>query len=417
MERLVIEGGRPLNGEIHMQGAKNSVLPILAATILGKTKSAISNCPKLKDVDSAIKILKHLGCKVVREDNTVIVDPSELNTCEIPLNLMREMRSSVIFLGAILGRCHQAQMSFPGGCELGPRPIDLHIGAFKRMGAIIKDEHGIFNCTAHELVGTSINLPFPSVGATENIMLAGSVSKGVTTIYNAAKEPEIEDLQSFLNKMGAKIKGAGGSVIEIEGVETLNGVEHEVIPDRIATATYLTAAAITGGDITIHDVENRHITSILHLLEETGCNVRTYDKAVHLSRHEPIGPIKIIQTMPYPGFPTDAQALMMAYLTMARGTSVFVETIFDSRYKHVAELCRMGADIRVIGKMAVVYGVDKLTGAKVECGDLRGGASLVIAALAAEGISEVSHLHHIDRGYDSLTSNLSCLGANIKRIS
>jgi UDP-N-acetylglucosamine 1-carboxyvinyltransferase len=416
MERLIIEGGNPLKGELILQGAKNSVLPILAATILGDGESVIENCPNLRDVASAVEILRHLGCKVICDKNRVTVDPGSLSKCEIPLNLMREMRSSVIFLGAILGKCHEAQMSFPGGCELGPRPIDLHIDALKRLGVDIKEEHGMFKCEVKELCGTCINLSFPSVGATENIMLAGAVSKGITVIHNAAKEPEIEDLQTFLNKMGARIKGAGGSTIEIEGVGRLHGTQHRIMPDRIVAATYLTASAITGGDVTLHQANSQHLIPILHVFEETGCEVLVRGSDIRLTRPGGIKPAKIIQTMPHPGFPTDAQAIIMAYLTLAQGTSVFVETIFESRYKHVGELCRMGADIRVVGRMAVVYGVSALMGAKVECGDLRGGAALVIAALAAEGKSEVSHLHHIDRGYEKFEQNLYALGADIKRI-
>jgi UDP-N-acetylglucosamine 1-carboxyvinyltransferase len=414
--KIIIDGGTRLAGEIDLQGAKNSVLPILAATILGNSPSVIHNCPQLSDVDAAIEILENFGCSVKREGHAVWVDPTDMDKEEIPLDLMRKMRSSVIFLGAVLGKLGRAKLSYPGGCELGPRPIDLHIDGLRRLGAHIKEDYGFFHCEAPSLLGCSINLSIPSVGATENIMLAAVKSDGVTTIINAAKEPEIEDLQDFLNQMGGKITGAGTAVVTIEGVSSLTGAEHRVIPDRIVAATYLCFAAATGGEIVINQADIRHLQHILALLKGTGCEIRCLDDQILISQKGEVTPVKTIQTMPYPGFPTDAQAPVMAYLAKAEGTSVFVETIFENRFKHVGELCRMGADIRVIGRTAIVYGVPRLHGAQVQCGDLRGGAALLVAALSAEGQSEISEIHHIERGYEDVVENLSKLGAKIKRM-
>ncbi len=416
MERIFIEGGSPLQGELCVQGAKNSVLPILAGTILTKGKSVIHNCPKLRDVSSAVKILEHIGCKVELDGSSLIIDPSLVDKSEIPLELMKEMRSSVIFLGAVLSRCKSASMSLPGGCELGPRPIDLHISALKKLGATINDLGGAMECCITDFEGCNIHLAFPSVGATENIMIAAAKSKGVTVVTNCAKEPEIEDLQNFLNKMGARIKGAGTSTIVIEGVDELNGVEYEVLHDRIVAVTYLTAAAITGGEILLNRAQANHISSPLDVLRESGCNIKEYDNSIYLKGGSSIKPVRMVQTMPYPGFPTDAQSILMAYLAVANGTSVFVENIFENRFKQVSEFNQMGADIKVMSKMAIVYGVKELYGSKVDCSDLRGGAALVVAALKAKGITEIGNLSHIDRGYENIEGNLKKLGAKIKRI-
>lgn len=414
--KIVIEGDKRLMGAIDLQGAKNSVLPILAATILGNSPSVIHNCPNLTDVDAAIEILHNFGCRIKREDHAVWVDPAGMDKEEIPLDLMRKMRSSVIFLGAVLGRLGRAKLSFPGGCELGPRPIDLHIDGLRKLGARIEEDYGFFYCEASNLTGAAVHLTLPSVGATENLMLAAAKSQGVTTITNAAKEPEIEDLQNFLNQMGAKITGAGTATVTIEGVPSLMGTEHWVIPDRIVAATYLCFAAATGGEITVRRAETRHLEGILSLLRESGCQIRTGGGEIHLTRKGSILPIKTVQTMPYPGFPTDTQAPVMAYLAKAAGTSVFVETIFENRFKHVGELCRMGADIRVVGRTAIVCGLPRLHGAAVQCGDLRGGAALLVAALAAEGRSEITEIHHIERGYEDVVETLTALGADIQRI-
>lgn len=415
MGTIKIQGGRRLEGQLQVQGSKNSVLPILAATVLTKEPCIIHNCPRLRDVDSAINILRHLGCGVHREGDTITVDAGTMDRWDIPLELMREMRSSVIFLGAILSRCGQASMSYPGGCELGARPVDLHLEGLRRLGAEIGDHYGELEGKAESLRGARIQLSFPSVGATENLMLAAVCSRGTTVIANSAKEPEITDLQNLLNQMGGRVRGAGSGTIIVEGVERLHGAEYTVIPDRIVAATYLTAAAITGGCVELTRVIPEHLEGVTVLLEESGCTVQREKDRLRLERTGEIRPIRAVQTMPYPGFPTDMQSILMSYLTLAKGTSVFVENIFESRYKQVGELLLMGADIRVMGRMAVVYGVEQLKGARVRCTDLRGGAALAIAALAAQGTTEIGCVEHIDRGYEDLEGCLCQLGALARR--
>ena len=415
MSVLVIDGGKRLSGSVSVHGAKNSVLPILAATILNKGRSVVKNCPSLKDVSSSINILRHLGCHVRREDDVVIVDSAPMNRFDIPDCLMREMRSSVVFLGAILGRCGEATMSYPGGCELGPRPIDLHLASLCELGAEILEERGNLICKAGKLTGREINLSIPSVGATENVMLAASAAEGETVISNAAREPEIVDLQNFLNAMGAKVSGAGSSSIAIEGVRALREAEHRIIPDRIVAATFLSAAAMAGGDVLVRDMIPTHISTVVATLVEAGCDVTVGADSVRIRRDRPLRAIRPIRTMAYPGFPTDAQAPVMAATTRAEGTTVFVENIFENRYRHVGELSRMGADIKVEGRVAVVCGVPKLYGAQLSSTDLRGGAAMIVAALGAEGVSLISGLSHIDRGYDGVEWRLTALGADIER--
>ncbi len=415
MSILNITGGRPLQGKLRIHGAKNSVLPILAATLLCKGTCVIHNCPDLMDVHSSLRILQHLGCKATFANSTVTIDATDVTMVTIPEKLMREMRSSVIFLGAILARMGEACMSYPGGCELGSRPIDLHLSALRQLGTEIQEENGNLLCKAHNLQGKEIILSFPSVGATENIMVAACACQGTTCIKNAAREPEIEDLQNFLCAMGAKVSGAGSSTIYIEGGQSLHGASHNVIPDRIVTATYLAAVAAVGGQVRLESVVPEHISSILSILEEAGCEVTQESDAITLARYKPLLAVKPVRTMPYPGFPTDAQSPLMAMCAVAKGTTVFIENIFENRFRHVAELTRMGSDIRVEGRVAVVTGVEKLYGAPVSSTDLRGGAALVVAALAAEGTSAISELQHIDRGYENLELNLQSLGADIKR--
>lgn len=416
MQRLVIQGGHKIEGKLTVHGAKNSALPLLAATILGTTESVLHNCPKLSDVDAACRILSYLGCKCRREEGTVIVDTSSLTHFEVPDSLMREMRSSIVFLGAIIGRLGRCKLSFPGGCELGPRPIDIHLTSLRKMGVIIKEEHGYLDCYVDKrLRGAKLSLSFPSVGATENIMLAAVTAKGDTEISNAAREPEIVDLAEFLNACGAKIYGAGESTITIKGVESLRGCEHTVIPDRIVTATYLCCAAITGGELTLDNTRPSDLQSIIPILEQMGCSIFCYDNSIYISAFKPLRAVKTIRTMPHPGFPTDAQALMMAVATQCKGTSLFVENIFDNRFKHVGELVRLGADIKVEGKVAIVEGVEHLSGAAVEATDLRGGAALVAAGLCADGITTVANVRHIDRGYESIEKSLHSVGADIRR--
>lgn len=410
-------GGRPLRGELRVQGAKNSALPILAAALLAPGQSVIRNCPDLSDVTAALEILRLLGCRTVREGDAVLIDASQLTGCGIPDRLMREMRSSVIFLGALLARLGRAELSYPGGCELGPRPIDLHLAALRGLGAEITEEQGRLTCTQGQgLAGRELCLSIPSVGATENAMLAACGARGLTTIVGAAREPEIVDLQGFLRAIGAKVHGAGSSVITVEGGVPLHGGNYAVMGDRIVAATYLAAAASAGGTVEVTGVDYRHLSTVSAVLREAGCDVQSGAESIRLRRDGPLQGVRPVRTAPYPGFPTDAQAPLMAALTRGKGCTVFVENIFESRYRHVDELSRMGADIRVEGRVAVVYGVPRLHGAQVRATDLRGGAALAVAALGAEGRSELTGVHHIDRGYQSLEGDLSRLGAEIRRI-
>ncbi len=414
MNKYIITGGKPLHGEVRVHGAKNSVLPILAASLLYKGEIILHNCPDLSDVNSAINILKHLGCNVRREKTTIIVDSTDLTRDDVPENLMREMRSSVIFLGAIIARQGSAHMFTPGGCELGPRPIDMHIDSLRRLGVEIEEENGDLVCRAADLKGKDINLRFPSVGATENIMIAATACSGTTRIYNAACEPEIEDLQRFLNKIGCDVHGAGSSVIEIRGRKATNAAEHSVIPDRIVAGTYMCAVAAAGGRIKIDGVCPPHFYTLTSVLRNAGCEIEQTDETIIIERTgRRLRAVSEITTMPYPGFATDLQSPLMAALSTADGASMFVENIFQNRYRQVDELRRMGADIVVNGCVAVVRGADKLHGAKVCATDLRGGAALVVAALSAEGRSEIFDIKHIERGYECFDERLREIGADI----
>ncbi|MGN1316710.1 MAG: UDP-N-acetylglucosamine 1-carboxyvinyltransferase [Acutalibacteraceae bacterium] len=416
MSAFVINGGRRISGTLRVQGSKNSVLPILAATVLVEGKSVIHNCPDLSDTAGTVDILKNLGCKVIREDNSIIVDSTTLNNTEIPQNLMREMRSSVIFLGAILGRAKNATVSSPGGCEIGLRPIDLHIYAMKQLGVSVDDSYGKLICTVPKgLEGNKITFSFPSVGATENAILAAVTAKGTTTIVNAAREPEIIDLCNFLNKCGGEIMGAGESVLTIHGKEKLVPCEYSVICDRIACATYLIAGAMTGGDVNLENTNPVHLNAILPLLEEAGCHINVRCREIRLKAPPRLNRIDKIITQPYPGFPTDAQAPFTSLACVAKGTTVIVENIFESRFKHIPELVRMGAKIRSEGRVAVIDGVERLYGTEVISPDLRGGAALVLAGICAEGVTTVKNTRFIDRGYEDFENNLCMLNADIKR--
>ncbi len=414
MSMIAVEGGRRLCGEIAVQSAKNSVLPILAATILGEDVCVIHNCPRLSDVENAAEILRYLGCKVRWEANDLVVDTTTLDRYDIPEELMRQMRSSVIFLGAILVRCGRAEMSYPGGCELGPRPIDLHLAALRTLGADIRECAGDLSCRAVQLHGCEIVLSIPSVGATENAILAACGAEGTTTITNAAREPEICDLQQFLQKMGARVNGAGSSTITVEGGTELHGCTHQCIADRIVASTYLAAAAAAGGEVCLRDVDYRHVSTVTTALAQAGCRIHSENRMICLQSNGALRGISPVRTSPYPGFPTDAQAILMAALLRSRGTTVFVENIFENRYRHVPEFIRMGADVRLEGRVAVLCGVKELCGTSVRATDLRGGAALVVAGLQGSGITRIDNIYHIHRGYTHLVENLAQLGAAIR---
>lgn len=416
MQSIVIVGGNKLKGEVDIQGSKNSTLPILAATVLVKGVSVIHNCPDLSDVNAAVEILRHLGCLVKRENNTLIVDSSTISCYNIPDCLMREMRSSIVFLGSVLGRTGKAVLSSPGGCEIGLRPIDLHLSSLRSLGVKIGEGHGEISCELIKpIVGGVISLSFPSVGATENIILACAVSKGRTVILNAAREPEIRDLADFLNSCGGRISiGTHGTVI-IDGVSELHSAEHTVISDRIVALSYMCSVVSAMGDVTLRKVDTSAFMSVIPLFEAMGCKIRNERNILNISINSRPKAIRDIRTMPYPGFPTDAQAPVMASLCKADGTSVIVENIFESRFKHVPELVRMGARIKIEGKVALIDSSENLYGTSVTAPDLRGGAALIVAGLGAMGETHLDGLWHIDRGYENIEKTLSALGADIKR--
>ena len=415
MSQLLVRGGGSLTGEVAVQGAKNSVLPILAATLMTGGQVELRGCPRLRDVDASIRILRTLGCDARWEGDSLLADTAGLNRCAVSDLLMREMRSSAIFLGAILARCGEAEMSYPGGCELGPRPIDLHLAGLRDLGAEIQDSGGMLRCRAPRLRGRDLVLSLPSVGATENLMLAACGAEGVTTIANAAREPEIVDLQEFLNACGAEVSGAGTSTVTVAGGRPLHGCTYEIMPDRIVAATYLCAAASAGGEIYLRNARESQMSTVTAILREAGCAVRADRDGVRCVCQGQLKSVRPVRTAPYPGFPTDAQAVLMAALLRSRGATVFEETIFENRYRHVDELVRMGADIRVAGRVAVVTGTQTLRGAPVRCTDLRGGAALCVAALAAEGETSIAEIGHIDRGYECIERDLRTLGADIVR--
>lgn len=415
MSQLLVRGGQPLHGEVTIQGAKNSVLPILAATVLTGDRVVLRGCPRLRDVDASIRILQSLGCRAQWEGDALTVDTAALNRCEISDILMREMRSSAIFLGAVLARLGRADISYPGGCELGPRPIDLHLSGLRDLGADIREEGGILHCTASRLAGRELMLSLPSVGATENLMLAACGAEGTTVISNAAREPEIVDLQDFLNACGAEVSGAGSTSVTIRGGKPLHGCEFRCMPDRIVAATYLCACASAGGEVYLRGARERHLATVADALRQAGCTVAGDGEGIACRCRRRLRAVRPVRTAPYPGFPTDAQAVLMAAMLKSRGTTVFEENIFENRYRHVDELTRMGAEIRVAGRVAVVTGVERLSGAAVRCMDLRGGAALCVAALAADGETRIFETAHIDRGYEDIVRDLRALGADAVR--
>ncbi len=412
MSKFIIQGGKKLEGEVKVSGSKNAALPIIAATVLIKGKTVLYNVPNIQDVQTMFEIIRDIGGKVTKKNNKIIIDTSKVHTYEIPENLMRKMRSSVILAGAIIGKYNKANFSYPGGCEIGSRPIDLHLKGFEKLGINIREEYGEIICNTEKVQGAQIHLDFPSVGATENIILASCLAEGITVLTNAAKEPEIEDLVKFLNKAGAKIKGEGTDRIEIIGVKRLAEISYNIMPDRIEAGTYLAAGAITGGNIKITKANPRHIEPILNKLEEANCILEIGKDYVQIKAPKRIKAVDI-KTMPYPGFPTDMQSIFGALLSTAKGTSIITENIFENRYKYVQELNRMGAKINVEGRTAVIKGTKRIQGANVVASDLRGGVALIIEALAAKGVTQVDNVHYILRGYENIEEKLKKLGSKI----
>ena len=416
MDKYIISGGRRLEGGVRIQTAKNSVLPILAASVLTDEPVTVLNVPDITDVRNMVRILGCLGCRARYLGNDIIIDSSSADNCEIPRALAHELRSSVFLLGSVISRFRKAKIAYPGGCDIGLRPVDLHLTGLKRLGVEITESNGYINCVCDKLAGNEIMLDCPSVGATENIMLAAVKAEGVTTIKNAAREPEIEDLQNFLNSMGAKVSGAGTGTVVIEGVQKLGGSVYQPIADRIEAGTFLIAAAMCGGEVELSGVNAENLSPLLHKLRENGCKLRIKNDKINIKSDKRPVSVKSVETQPYPGFPTDLQAQMTALCCVCAGNSIIAENLFETRFKYVPELRKMGADITVIDRCAFVRGVEKLKGAAVVAHDLRGGAALVIAALAAEGDSEVLDISHIDRGYSGFEYKLSSLGAKIKRV-
>ena len=419
MDKLIVRGGNRLVGTVKTSGAKNAVLPIIAASILGETPSHLDEIPKLEDVRTICGVLKYLGVKIDdSKEHELVLDTSRITAYEAPYELVRTMRASFVVLGPLLARMGHARISQPGGCAIGSRPIDLHLKGFEALGAKISQDHGFVEAYApNGLKGADIYLDFPSVGATENIMMAACLAEGTTTLENPAEEPEIVDLANYLNQMGARIRGAGTDVIRIEGVKSMHGAEHTAIPDRIEAGTYMIAAAMTHGDVIIENVLAEHQKPLLAKLREAGVLIEEDIDRIHVSCPGELKGVNV-KTLPYPGFPTDMQAQIMAMMTICQGRSTVMETVFENRFMHVVELNRMGASIATTGaRGAIIEGPAKLTGCEVSATDLRAGAALILAGLVAEGTTTVGNLHHIDRGYEDIVGKLKALGADIQRIS
>lgn len=416
MSRFIITAGRPLKGKVRISGAKNSVLPIIAASLLTDGKSVIEEIPYLNDVRIMCELIESLGAKVELSDDRMRlgINCGSLSNATAPYELVNKLRASFLVMGPLLARTGSTRISLPGGCAIGSRPVDLHLKGFTAMGAVITQGHGYIEARARSrLSGAKIYLDFPSVGATENIMMAGALAQGQTTIENAAIEPEVVDLATYLTSMGADIKGAGTDTIKINGVRELSAANHAVIPDRIEAGTFMVAAAITGGDVVIENVVPDHLKPVSAKLKEAGIEISEELTSIHVQA----GELKAvdIKTHPYPGFPTDMQSQMTSLLSRACGTSMVIETIFENRFMHISELKRMGANIKVEGRSAIIEGCERLTGAQVKATDLRAGAALVIAGLAAEGCTEITDIEHIERGYMNMENKLASLGASIKR--
>lgn len=416
MDRLLIEGGNKLNGNVNISGFKNAALPIISASLLAADKCTIENIPSIRDVYILMDIMKGMGAEVKYNNGTMDIDTSKINTHKAPYELAKKLRASYYLMGGTIGRFKTCEITYPGGCDIGTRPIDQHIKGFEALGCSVEIQHGVIKCIANELTGTNIYLDVVSVGATINIMLASVLAKGRTVIENAAKEPHIVDTANFLNAMGADVRGAGTDVIKINGVEKLHGCTYSVIPDQIEAGTYMIATAATGGDVIINNVIPKHLESITAKLKEMGVEVVEYDDSIKVAVKSPLKNINI-KTLPYPGFPTDLQQPITALLSMVSGTSIVTESIFEGRFKYVDELKRMGAKIKVEGRTSIIDGVNRLSGAKVSATDLRAGASFVIAGLMADGVTEVEDVYHIDRGYERIEQKFIGLGAKIKRIS
>ncbi len=415
MEKFVIHGGKPLHGEVVISGAKNAAVAILPATILAAGKCRIENLPDISDVHVSLDILKALGAEIEKINrNTYLIDTTNLTSTDVPEDMSRQMRASYYFLGALLSRFGRAQVAMPGGCNLGPRPIDQHLKAFSALGATESVDYGMISVRSQELNGAHVFFDKVSVGATINGMLSAVMAKGQTVLENCAKEPHVVDIANFLNMCGANVRGAGTDVIKIRGVERMHGCEYSIIPDQIEAGSYMVAAAATGGDVLIKNVTPKHLEPITVKLMMAGATVEQFDDSVRVSRTGDVNPVKI-NTMPHPGFPTDMQPLMSVLLTIAKGTSTVTEGIWDNRFRYADELAKMGVRIQVDGQVAVIQGVDELRPAPLRASDLRAGAAIVVAALMADGVSEVTEIGHIERGYERIVEKLQALGADIHR--